>query len=150
MSTKSFMATLVRIGEGAALNIPFDPDEAWGTKERHFVTGSIAGRPFRGVIEMNGPTQLSIGPAWLRDNEMSEDSPIEVILSPDGHQVESLAEDIAAALVAELEAQTFFESVAPFYRNNYIRWIEQAKRPETRAKRIAETVNLLKAGQKQR
>lgn len=31
----------------------------------------------------------------------------------------------------------------------YIRWIEQAKRPETRVRRIAETVAALKAGKRQ-
>ena len=45
-----------------------------------------------------------------------------------GHQVETISPDIAAALVAEPQARAFFESVAPFYRNNYIRWIESAKR----------------------
>jgi uncharacterized protein YdeI (YjbR/CyaY-like superfamily) len=29
-----------------------------------------------------------------------------------------------------------------YYRNNATRWIESAKRPETRAKRIEETVEL--------
>jgi hypothetical protein len=38
-----------------------------------------------------------------------------------------------------------------FYRNAYLRWIDATKRrPEVRAARIAETVELLKAGVKQR
>ena len=37
-----------------------------------------------------------------------------------------------------------------FYRRNYVRWIESAKRPETRAARIADTVALLKAGKRQK
>ena len=74
---------------------------------------------------------------------------IEVTLAPDGHQVETISPDIAAALVAEPQARRFFESVAPFYRNNYIRWIESAKRPETRRARIAELVKRLAAGEKQ-
>lgn len=51
---------------------------------------------------------------------------------------------------AEPEAKAFFDSLATFYRKNYIRWIESAKRPETRGARIAEMVTLLKAGQKQK
>jgi hypothetical protein len=39
---------------------------------------------------------------------------------------------------------------SPLYRNGYLRWIEGAKRPETRSARIAETLGLLKAGKKQR
>jgi uncharacterized protein YdeI (YjbR/CyaY-like superfamily) len=75
---------------------------------------------------------------------------VEVVLGPDGHQSGTVAPDIAAALSEEPEARLFFESVAPFYRNNYIRWIESAQRPETRRARIAEMITLLKAGQKQR
>lgn len=40
----------------------------------------------------------------------------------------------------------FFQSVAPFYRKNFLRWIDQAKRPETRAGRIAEMVKMLEEG----
>ena len=69
-------------------------------------------------------------------------------MAPEGHQVDTVAPDIGDALRAEPEARAFFESVAPFYRNNYIRWIESAKRPETRSARIAEMVKSLKAGQK--
>jgi hypothetical protein len=37
-------------------------------------------------------------------------------------------------------------SVAPFYRKNFLRWIDQAKRSETRAARIAEMVKMLEGG----
>jgi uncharacterized protein YdeI (YjbR/CyaY-like superfamily) len=53
-------------------------------------------------------------------------------------------------LETEPDARRFFESLATFYRKGYIRWIEQAKRPETRDRRIAETVAALKAGKRQR
>ena len=68
------------------------------------------------------------------------------MLQPDGPQSEALAADITEALNAAPEAETFFHSVAPFYRKNFLRWIDQAKRPETRAARIAEMVKMLEAG----
>jgi hypothetical protein len=149
LSTQRFTATLVKSGAGAYLVIPFDPDEAWGAKERHYVAGSIAGQRFRGCLDSDGPRcTLPIGAAWLRDNEVGDGADVEVILAPDGHQIDTISPDIAAALTAEPQARAFFESVAPFYRNNYIRWIESAKRPETRARRIAELVQSLKAGEK--
>jgi uncharacterized protein YdeI (YjbR/CyaY-like superfamily) len=61
-----------------------------------------------------------------------------------------MAPDIADAVRADPQARAFFESLASFYRKNYVRWIEEAKRPETRAKRIAEAVSLLNAGRKQK
>jgi hypothetical protein len=61
------------------------------------------------------------------------------------------APDIAAALEAEPDAAAFFDSLAQFYRRGYLRWIDATKRrPEVRAERIAETIQLLKAGHKER
>lgn len=50
------------------------------------------------------------------------------------------------ALAENLEAVRFFETLAPTYRKHYIGWIATAKRPETRAKRIAEAIQLLSEG----
>ena len=50
----------------------------------------------------------------------------------------------------EPAARRLFESLPTFYRKNFLRWIESAKRPETRARRIAETVATLKAGKRER
>lgn len=62
-----------------------------------------------------------------------------------------LAPDIRAAFDADLDAGAFFESLAQFYRNAYLRWIDGTKRrPEVRSARIAEMIELLKAGEKQR
>jgi uncharacterized protein YdeI (YjbR/CyaY-like superfamily) len=61
-----------------------------------------------------------------------------------------LAPDFATALESEPEARRFFESLPTFYRKNFVRWIEGSKRPETRAKRIADTVATLKAGKRER
>jgi bacteriocin resistance YdeI/OmpD-like protein/uncharacterized protein DUF1905 len=149
MSTQRFNTTLVKSGTGAYFVIPFDPDEVWGAKERHYVAGTINGHRFRGCIEADRtPCIHSIGAAWLRDNDVGDGANVEVIMAPEGHQVETVSPDIGDALKAEPEARAFFESVAPFYRNNYIRWIESAKRPETRSTRIAEMVKSLKAGEK--
>ena len=42
------------------------------------------------------------------------------------------------------------DSLPSFYRNNYSRWLEGAKRPETRAKRVAELVDLTSRGIRER
>lgn len=60
-----------------------------------------------------------------------------------------MSSDVAEALNANPDARRFFESLATFYRKGFIRWIEGAKRPETRARRIADTIAALKAGKRQ-
>ena len=75
---------------------------------------------------------------------------VDVVLSPEGPQSENLSSDVVSALDAEPQAKGFFESLATFYRNTYIKWIESAKRPETRSERIHEMVRLLIEGRKQK
>jgi uncharacterized protein YdeI (YjbR/CyaY-like superfamily) len=50
--------------------------------------------------------------------------------------------DLAEALAANPEAEAHFEAFPPSSKKNILWWIESAKRPETRAKRIEETVRL--------
>jgi len=48
-------------------------------------------------------------------------------------------------------AAAFFDTLAQFYRKAYLRWIDvTTRRPELRAARIAEVVELLAAGIKER
>jgi hypothetical protein len=151
LAAQRFRTTIAESGTRAYAVIPFDPNEIWGVKDRHYVAGSIDGCTIRGCLDFER-TQvvLPLGPAWRRDNPVAVGANVEVVLAPDGHQSDTVASDIAAALAAEPQARIFFESVAPFYRNNFMRWIESARRPETRSARIGEMMSLLKAGKKQR
>ena len=56
--------------------------------------------------------------------------------------------DLAAALKANLLAQTHFTAFAPSHRRNVLRWIASAKQPTTRAARIEKTVALAFEGKK--
>ena len=74
-----------------------------------------------------------------------------VELTPEGPQRADLAEDIAAALAANPAAAAFFDTLAQFYRKAYLRYIDATtRRPDVRAARIAEVVELLAAGVKER
>ena len=55
---------------------------------------------------------------------------------------------IATALKAHASAWKFFRELAPTYRRNFVVWIHIAKQPETRARRIRESISLLAAGKK--
>jgi uncharacterized protein YdeI (YjbR/CyaY-like superfamily) len=55
---------------------------------------------------------------------------------------------IAEALRANPKAWAHFQELAPTHRRNFVAWIHTASRPETRQKRILESLALLQAGQK--
>lgn len=54
--------------------------------------------------------------------------------------------DLAAALRKNAKAAQAFRGFSPSHRREYIEWITEAKRPETRTRRLAETLKLLAAG----
>jgi uncharacterized protein YdeI (YjbR/CyaY-like superfamily) len=55
---------------------------------------------------------------------------------------------IAEVFQKDVKAWEFFQELAPSYRRYFIGWIHSAKRPETREKRIRESVRLLAARKK--
>ena len=59
--------------------------------------------------------------------------------------VQEMPEDVAEALGAEgLEAA--YAARPPYQRNDYLGWIGRAKRPETRARRLAQMLDELRGG----
>jgi uncharacterized protein YdeI (YjbR/CyaY-like superfamily) len=55
-------------------------------------------------------------------------------------------DDLAAALKRHAAARKTFEAFAPTHQREYIEWITEAKRPETREKRLAQTLEWLAEG----
>jgi uncharacterized protein YdeI (YjbR/CyaY-like superfamily) len=56
--------------------------------------------------------------------------------------------ELSEALARNKRAKEFFEKLAPTYQKQFIGWIVTAKRPETTAKRIKESLALLAKGEK--
>lgn len=56
--------------------------------------------------------------------------------------------EFAAALAANPQAKATLEAFAPSHRREYLEWISEAKRPETRDKRIAQATEWLAEGKK--
>jgi uncharacterized protein YdeI (YjbR/CyaY-like superfamily) len=56
--------------------------------------------------------------------------------------------DLAAALEADAAARETFAAFPPGCRREYVEWVLEAKRPETRAKRIAQAVAWMAEGKK--
>jgi uncharacterized protein YdeI (YjbR/CyaY-like superfamily) len=56
--------------------------------------------------------------------------------------------DLMAGLEAEATALATFDAFSPSCRREYVEWIVAAKRPATRAKRIAQAVGQMREGKK--
>jgi hypothetical protein len=151
VTAQQFKANLVQSGSKTVIPLPFNPPAVWGARERYHITGTINGLTVRGPLHSDGARYvLPVGAAWRRDNHLAAGDSVEVVLALEGPQAQLLADDISRALAAAPRAQAFFDALPTFYRKNFMRWIDGAKRPATRAARIAEMVALLKAGQRER
>ena len=136
----------------AVIMVPFDPDEAWGAKADHPVSGTIGGCRIRTrLVPAGRGWALTLAPKRLTGMGIAIGDEVTVELAPEGPQRGDLADDIAAALAADPAAGAFFDTLAQFYRKAYLRWIDSTtRRPDLRAARIAEVVGLLAAGVKER
>jgi hypothetical protein len=134
--------------DGAVIRVPFDPDEAWGAKAGHPVSGTIGGCRVRTrLVPAGRGWALTLAPKRLISMGIAIGDEVTVELAPEGPQ----RGDLAAALAANPAAGAFFDTLAQFYRKAYLRWIDSTtRRPDLRAARIAEVVGLLAAGVKER
>jgi uncharacterized protein YdeI (YjbR/CyaY-like superfamily) len=66
----------------------------------------------------------------------------------DAHRSEPSADEVPdfmrAALEKDEEAGRYFTSLPPSHRRSYVRWVSEAKRPETRERRLEEAIQLLR------
>ena len=165
MTTQQFMGTIsntisnttittdsqARSRTLVSILLPFDPNAVWGNKARHHIRGTINGQMIRGELESADEGYfIVLGAAWRRDTRIKVGATVEVTLFPEEPHSGSVADDIARAFDTAPQATAFFDALPTFYRKNYIRWIESAKRDATRAKRIAEMIDLLNAEQRER
>lgn len=59
-------------------------------------------------------------------------------------------QDLDTALRADPEAMRKFQALAPSHKAEYLRWIADARRPATRAKRIAKVAEMVKKSRERR
>lgn len=62
--------------------------------------------------------------------------------------VHTLPDDVRAAISADPAAIGFWQSLTPLGRNEFICWIEDAKQPATRARRIVRTLEEMDEGKR--
>ena len=153
MRTQRFTVSVTAgAGDRAIIVVPFDPDEVRGAKAEHHVNGTLNGRRIRvRLTPADGGWAFAFGPARAAELGLVAGAEATGELTPEGPQRADLAEDITAALAANPGAAAFFDTLAQFYRKAYLRWIDATTRhPDRRAARIAEVVDLLAAGVKER
>lgn len=145
----SFRAVIKNAGGGGAfVEVPFDVEKVFGSK-RPKVKATIGGIPYRGTLTRMGSDCHILGvlkEIRAKTGKGFGDT-IEVIVEPDLEpRVVEVPPDLAKALKQERAAAAYFNSLAYTHQREYVGYILEAKREETRAKRIAKTIEVLKQG----
>ena len=152
--TVTFEAAPIKAGKNFVIPFPEDPDVCWGKKVRQDACGTVNGVQIRGQLsrQEDGSWAMVTGPAWWKPIgvEPSTGPLLSIALHPEGPLVEEQPDDIRDALQQNEAAVLFFYTIAPHYRKNWLRWVTDAKRDETRAQRIPQMVDALAAGQRDR
>lgn len=139
-------------GGGAFVTVPFDVEVAFG-KKRVQVAATFDGAPYRGLlVRMGGEHHVLIVLKEIRAAIGKQPGDrVEVTVEEDTEpRVIEPPADLRAALEAAPESAAFFEGLSYTHRREYVKWIEEAKREETRRSRIAKAVEMLAAGKKAR
>lgn len=150
---QTFTAVIQNAGGGGAfVEIPFDVEKAFGSK-RPKVKAMIENVPYRGILtRMGGDHHILIILKGIREQiGKTFGDEIKVTVEPDTQpRVIEVPVELKNALNTEKEAKAFFDKLSYTHQREYVMWIDEAKREETRHNRIAKTVEMLKKGQKAR
>ena len=146
-----FRTTVVQSGKTATgLQVPDDVVAALGGGKRPPVTVTVGGYGYRTTVApMGGAYWIPLAAEHREAAGVQAGQEVDVRVELDTAPRETpLPEDLAAAL--DDDARAFFEGLAPSHRKEWVRWVEEAKKPETRATRIEKTAAALREGKKAR
>lgn len=154
MTKHEFTAALIRPegrGTWTYVDVPAGVSAAIGTPGQAAVVGTVNGEPFRSTLmSRGGGAHYLVVPRPLRDAlgvTTGDEVRIELEVDTAPRTVEVPA-DLDQALAADPAAAEAFASLAPSHRKQYVAWIEEAKRSETRERRVAKAVDMIAAGQR--
>ena len=138
-----------RGGGGHLVDVPPEVIEALGGqgsgRSRIPVTATFDGVPYRGsIVRMGGGAVLGVRKAIMAEAGVSIGDTLTVVVSNDDATREvEVPDDLAEALRHSDEARAVFEGLSFSHRREYVESITEAKRPETRARRVERTVQAL-------
>jgi hypothetical protein len=148
MAAKRFTVKLERVGKTATMfRVPFDLEEAFG-RRRPPVLVTIRDHTWRttpGVYDGVGHVVVNRSVKSATGVDAPEQVRVTMELDMKPRTVE-VPRDLATAFEEDATARTAFDALSFTHRREYVEWIEEAKRPETRARRIAGTVERVKQG----
>ncbi len=146
-----FRSTVVLGGRTATgIQVPDDVVTALGSGKRPPVVVTVGGHTYRTTVApMGGSYWVPLAAEHREAAGVQAGRQVDVSVELDTAPREvPVPDDLATAM--DDAARTAFDALAYSHRKEWVRWVEEAKKPETRAARITKTVESLRAGKKTR
>jgi hypothetical protein len=147
---KRFRAKLEPVPHGGQFVVV--PDEiaaAEGLKYGARVRGTVNRAPYRSsLMKYSGVFHLGIPKATLALAGAGSGDLVRITIELDDEPLPTdvVPEDLAKALVSNSQAQVSWQKLAPAHKREQVKRIIEAKKPETRERRIGMTVEALARG----
>ncbi|MBV8552737.1 MAG: DUF1905 domain-containing protein [Acidobacteriaceae bacterium] len=147
MKRYKFTATIEEGDRGGAYVLfPYDVEKEFGTKGRVPVKATFNGVPYTGSLMKYGHPQHMLGILKsIRDQigaDIGDEIQVEVWKDETPRTVEAPADFLEAMRAGAVS--DFFDGLSYTNRKEYSRWISEAKTEQTRLKRVAKAVEMLK------
>ena len=149
MGSLEITAELQGRGPGSAFVLTDEQVAAVGEGAKRFpAAATINGCRLRStVVRMRGEFLFGLSKAARQETtiEVGDTVTFTLELDEEPREVE-VPPALAAALDPDPEAKRMFEALAYTHRKEYARWISEAKRDQTRERRVAQAVEMIRAG----
>jgi hypothetical protein len=136
--------------EVAALKAPFDAEDVFGTRGRVPVRGTINGFPFRSSLMPMGGCHMMVINKALREGAgvKGGDTATFVMERDEEERVVEVPPALKRELAKSKKAQARWEKLSFTHRKEMARSITEAKQEETRVRRLARVMEVLKTDKK--
>lgn len=139
-----FRAALTPIrGGGHYVAVPAAVAERAGLTHGARVKGTVGGAPYRSALmKYSGVFHLGVPKAVIAAAGATVGEPLAITIEPDDAPLpgDVVPKDLARAIRASQAARVGWDAQAPSHKREHVKWVEDAKKPETRASRIARVV----------
>jgi hypothetical protein len=149
MGGMTMTGQLVARGPAAAFVLEDDQVAVVGEGAKRFpVVASINGYRWRTTVtRMKGEFLVGLNREVREGAGVQAGDTVTIALELDTAPRDvKVPEALAQALAADSEARTAFDGLAFTHRKEFARWIAEAKREETRARRLEQALEMLRAG----
>src|SRR5262249_3748482 len=145
MTAKTFKTTIFRDGSMCFIPLTFDPKPVFG-KIRAPVKVTVNGYTYRSTIAaMGGPPCIPLRRSHREAAGLEGGETLDVRLDLDtAPRVIKPPADLVKALKSAPPAWDRWRALSYTHHREYAEWIEGAKKPETRARRLAEALQRIR------